>query len=446
MNPMDKIPVTILTGFLGAGKTTLLNRILTEHHGQRIAVIENEFGEIGIDQALVIEADEEVFEMNNGCICCTVRGDLIRILGNLAKRRDRFDRVLVETTGLADPGPVAQTFFVDDEVRARYALDGIVTLVDAKHVHLHLDDSAECREQIAFADVLVLNKADLVSADELAALERRVTAMNRLAKVVRATQADVPLTTVLDVGGFDLDRAVAQKPTFLVPEYPFEWAGTYELAAGGYELVLGPGPDPTIDVLALALPVGEVAEARGPADRALARWVEPDRALAGELLVDAPLPTTIAVGAGGARRRLDLAAPTRLGLYSQHGADEFDLRLERAGARVAPVAVGALAAGHVHDAEVTSVGIHLDRPLDSDRLNQWLGQLLRERGTDIFRMKGILDIAGQDRRFVFQGVHMLFDGRPDQPWGDAVRGSDLVFIGRRLDRAALIAGVEACRA
>jgi G3E family GTPase len=182
MEPMDKIPVTILTGFLGAGKTTLLNRILTERHGQRIAVIENEFGEIGIDQALVIEADEEVFEMNNGCICCTVRGDLIRILGNLAKRRDRFDRVLVETTGLADPGPVAQTFFVDDEVRARYALDGIVTLVDAKHVHLHLDDSAECREQIAFADVLVLNKADLVSADELAALERRVTAMNRLAQ------------------------------------------------------------------------------------------------------------------------------------------------------------------------------------------------------------------------------------------------------------------------
>jgi len=155
---MNKIPVTVLTGFLGSGKTTLLNRILTESHGQRIAVIENEFGEIGIDQALVVNADEEVFEMNNGCIWCTVRGDLVRILGNLMKRRDRFDRILVETTGMADPGPVAQTFFVDDETRDSFALDGIVALVDSKHVSLHIEDSSECKEQIAFADVLVLNK------------------------------------------------------------------------------------------------------------------------------------------------------------------------------------------------------------------------------------------------------------------------------------------------
>src|ERR1700746_1955059 len=159
----SKIPVTVLTGFLGSGKTTLLNRILTEKHGKRIAVIENEFGEIGIDQALVIDADEEVFEMNNGGICCTVRGDLIRILGGLLKRRDRFDHVLVETTGMADPSPVAQTFFVDDEMRDQFRLDGIVTLVDAKHVSLHLGDSDECKEQIAFADVIVLNKTDLVT-------------------------------------------------------------------------------------------------------------------------------------------------------------------------------------------------------------------------------------------------------------------------------------------
>src|SRR5579871_6654424 len=166
-----KIPVTVLTGFLGSGKTTLLNRILTENHGKRIAVIENEFGEIGIDQALVINADEEVFEMNNGCICCTVRGDLIRILAGLRKRRDKFDHVLVETTGMADPSPVAQTFFVDDDVGGSFALDGIVTLVDAKHVACHLGDSRECQEQIAFADVLVLNKADLVTPEELDALE-----------------------------------------------------------------------------------------------------------------------------------------------------------------------------------------------------------------------------------------------------------------------------------
>ena len=189
---MKKIPVTVLTGFLGAGKTTLLNRILSENHGQRIAVIENEFGEIGIDQALVINADEEVFEMNNGCICCTVRGDLIRILGSLMKRRDKFDRILVETTGMADPGPVAQTFFVDDDIRDLFTLDGIVTLVDAKHVQLHLEDSRECQEQIAFADVLLLNKCDLVEPAELDALEARLRSMNATTRMHRTTDAALP--------------------------------------------------------------------------------------------------------------------------------------------------------------------------------------------------------------------------------------------------------------
>ena len=171
METQQRVPVTILTGFLGSGKTTLLNRILSEEHGKRIAVIENEYGEVGIDQALVIDAEEEIFEMSNGCICCTVRGDLIRVLGNLMKRRDKFDYVLVETTGLADPGPVAQTFFMDDEIGSEFALDGIVTLVDAAHINQQLGRSDESTEQIAFADVLVLNKTDLVNGEGLDGLE-----------------------------------------------------------------------------------------------------------------------------------------------------------------------------------------------------------------------------------------------------------------------------------
>ena len=269
---MNKVPVTVLTGFLGSGKSTLLNRILSEKHGKRIAVIENEFGEIGIDQSLVINADEEVFEMNNGCICCTVRGDLIRILGSLMKRRDKFDHILVETTGMADPGPVAQTFFVDEDMRELFALDGIITLVDAKHVQLHIEDSSECKEQIAFGDVLVLNKTDLVTAQELDHVERRIRSMNRMAKVLRSTNADVPIAEVLDVGGFDLDRAVATKPEFLTPEYPFEWAGTFDLADGVYDLTLEDGPDPTIDVVVLPLGASEHAHDRACADRALRVW------------------------------------------------------------------------------------------------------------------------------------------------------------------------------
>jgi G3E family GTPase len=216
------IPVTILTGFLGAGKTTLLNRILTENHGKRIAVIENEYGEVGVDHELVINSDEEIFEMNNGCICCTVRGDLIRILHGLLKRRDKFDRVLIETTGLADPGPVVQTFFMDDEMKAVFKVDAVVTVVDAKHVGLHWEDSREVKEQIAFADVILLNKTDLVEAAALEPLERRIRGINALTRIYRSANADVALDKVLDVHGFDLDRILQMEPHFLGQQHHHE--------------------------------------------------------------------------------------------------------------------------------------------------------------------------------------------------------------------------------
>ena len=211
----DKIPVTVLTGYLGAGKTTLLNRILSEPHGKKYAVIVNEFGEIGIDNDLVVGADEEVFEMNNGCVCCTVRGDLIRIIDGLLRRKGQFDGILVETTGLADPAPVAQTFFADETVGKKTSLDAVVTVADAKWLKDRLKDAPEAKNQIAFADVIVLNKIDLVTPEELKDVELRIRAINPFAKVHKTSRSAVPLDAVLSQGAFDLDRILAIEPQFL---------------------------------------------------------------------------------------------------------------------------------------------------------------------------------------------------------------------------------------
>ena len=213
-----KIPVTVLTGYLGAGKTTLLNRILSEDHGQKFAVIVNEFGEIGIDNDLVVGADEEVFEMNNGCICCTVRGDLIRIMEGLMKRKGKFDAIIVETTGLADPAPVAQTFFVDQEVQDQARLDAVVTVADAKWLSDRLKDAPEAKNQIAFADVILLNKTDLVEAEELEEIEARIRAINPYAKLHKTERCSVPLADVLGRNAFDLDRILEIEPEFLEAE------------------------------------------------------------------------------------------------------------------------------------------------------------------------------------------------------------------------------------
>jgi len=321
----NRLPVTVITGYLGSGKTTLVNHILTANHGKRIAVIENEFGEVGIDDALVIDAEEEIFEMNNGCICCTVRGDLIRILGNLMKRKDKFDYILVETTGLADPAPVAQTFFVDDEVRSQLKLDAIVTVVDAKHLIQHLDDEKEegveneAIEQLAFADRVLLNKVDLVTDVERKEVIRRIRLINANAEIIPTTMSHVDLDRVLGVGAFDLSKVFEMEPEFL------------------------------------------------------------------------------------------------------------------------------LDSEHQHDQSITSVGIDCEGEVSVQKINEWLGWLLGERGTDIFRMKGILNMWGDNRRFVFQGVHMLFDGNPGQPWAEGeVRRNRMVFIGRNLDRKELQERFNSC--
>lgn len=447
MTSVDKVPVTILTGFLGAGKTTLLNHILSKQHGMRIAVIENEFGEIGIDDALVINADEEVFEMNNGCICCTVRGDLIRILGNLMRRRDKFDHILVETTGMADPGPVAQTFFVDDEIREMLRLDGIVTVVDAHHVLLHLEQSNEVREQIAFADVILLNKADLVEPNQLDELEARIRKMNALARIHRTVNADIDIPTVMDLGGFDLDRVLEQRPDFLQKEYPFEWAGAWHLPAGAVELRYGEGPDPFIG--ALLIPLNDDTDA--DLDKAisiaeLAFGREGKRATAGAKWVPDRRVVNLKVPAAG-ERTMTLLIPTDglYALFTEHGPEEFGLRLEKAGAQLEPNKHREFAAAHSHDDEITSVGITLEGALSEEKVNRWLGPLLASKGQDILRTKGILNIAKDNRRFVFQAVHMLLDGGPDRPWqSNEKRQTEIVFIGRNLDRDELTAGLKGC--
>ncbi len=450
MSNPEKVPVTILTGFLGSGKTTLLNRILTEEHGKRIAVIENEFGEVGIDQELVIDADEEVFEMSNGCICCTVRGDLIRVLGNLMKRRDKFDYVLVETTGLADPGPVAQTFFMDDEIREEFSLDGIVTLVDAAHIDQQLGRSDESSEQVAFADVLVLNKSDLVSDESLDELESRLRDMNRMAKILRTERGNVPVDTVLNLSAFDLDQALERRPTFLEPEYPFEWTGVFWLETGRYEMRVQEGPDPQMSLVAVANQSTEEDALHEGAEWCVRQFAEPPQALQPQKVVPLNQHVDLQLQADGQKSFfLEVASPMFVGLFTQHTAEEFDIRLykEQSDDYESDIAVSAertWVAQHEHDDEVTSIAIERDGDVDIQEVNDWLNQLLAEKGVDIFRLKGFISIADDPRRFVFQGVHMLLDSQPERPWGDMPRKNQLVFIGMNLDEEAITAGFDRC--
>jgi G3E family GTPase len=315
------IPVTILTGFLGSGKTTLLNYILKQPHGHRIAVIENEFGEAGIDNELLVQDQgEQIIEMNNGCICCTVRGDLVRILGELAGKRRagtlQFDRVVIETTGLADPAPVAQTFFVDEDITQNFMLDAIVTLVDAKHAPLQLDEHHEVQEQVGFADRILLTKTDLVNPDEVRALRQRLARMNPRARIAESRQGVAALEDLLDIRGFNLNAILEIEPDFLS------------------------------DVT------------------------------------------------------------------------------------------------HEHDDEITSFVFREKRPMDLEKIEDFLSAMVQVHGAQLLRYKGILNIHGVDRRVVFQGVHMLMGSDLAQPWAAGeTRESKMVFIGKDLPREALEKGL-----
>ncbi len=448
MNAADtRVPVTVLTGFLGSGKTTLLNRILTENHGKKIAVIENEFGEVGIDNDLVIGAEEEIFEMNNGCICCTVRGDLIRILGHLMKRRDKFDYIMIETTGMADPGPVAQTFYVDDDMQGKLHLDAIVTLVDAKHIWEHIDDSDEAKEQVAFADVILLNKIDLVAPEDLERLEARIKSMNSMAKIYRSRDAVVEMDKILNVGGFNLDRALEIDPKFMEPEYPFEWSGIYQLNSGTYEWVMGEGPDPAMGAALLPLANTGLAAQEATLMDAVLTFSEDEQALdAGDMLrLGKGQHNQLVLNENGETIfHITIQEPGYYMLFTEHHPEEFEAYLRGAESVLEPLETREYKPDHEHDEEVSSVGITIPGDLQLEKLNGWLSQLLREQGQDIFRMKGVLSVRGWDKRFVFQAVHMLFDGSPDRPWGQDLRQNKMIFIGRNLDRDALENGFRQC--
>src|ERR1041385_8269601 len=440
----QRVPVTVLTGFLGSGKTTVLNHILAGKGKRRIAVIENEFGEVPIDNDLVITAKEELFELSDGCMCCTVRADLIRIMEALGKRAGDFDHVILETTGLADPAPVAQTFFVEDGIKKTARLDNVVTVVDARNVLRHIDESRACLDQIAFADTILLNKCDLATATELAQVEERIRSINSIARIERITRGRVDANAILDHGGFDLDRAVQSKPAFLQAEYPFAHAATFDLEAGNYDLRIKECHEQ---------PMGAVLLSRSKPMRDLEREASSSLSqgvvltVAPKGIVRAGAPVRLKITDKGAKTfKIQVTQAGFYVLFTQGLPKDFDIRLLDDGKRRKPSEAVDYMAGHAHDQSVVSVSLVETGTYDTGKLHAWLEELAHESGDDLYRVKGIVEVAGSDQRYVVHGVHELIEGQFDRAWRDGeARGSQMVFIGRNLNKKALAKGLRTCR-
>ena len=325
--------------------------------------------------------------------------------------------------------------------------DGIVTLVDAFHIGQQLGRSDESTEQIAFADVVVLNKTDLANSDGLDEIETRIREMNRMTKIVRAENAEVPVDTVLNLSAFNLDQALERRPTFLEPEYPFEWTGVYSVEPGEYNLRFDEGPDPSMSLVIMADQETDDTDLRNNAEKCVRYYAEDGKSVSPDETIPVSEHVELDLASDGSKSfNILIEKPMQIGLFAQHTAEEFNIEVVKTDSEVVVPAIAerTWVAQHEHDDEVGSIAIEKDGDVDQEKLNKWLSKVLGEKGIDIFRMKGFLSISGDSRRFVFQGVHMLFDAKPDRPWDDLPRRNQLVFIGRNLDEEEMRKGFEEC--
>jgi G3E family GTPase len=467
-NNDPRIPVTLLTGFLGAGKTTLLNRILAEEHGRKIAVIENEFGEIGIDHDLIEYTEENLIEMNNGCLCCTVRGDLIaglqKILLRVSEQGENLDRVIIESTGMAHPGPVCQTFFLDPEIEENFRLDAVVTLVDLAHLEFHLEPGAEAWEQIAFADLLICNKRDLVTEEVAQKWMLRLKELNPAAPQIVAQMAAVDLHQILDLNAFAVESKLEIRPDFLEEEQPFEWAALVHFPADCVELELAVGPDPSMLCCVLPVCVEDLGDLNDSEKKDLVwkKYVQKARAIfpknphvisPGEVLF-AEESTLLNLDLEGEwppqnleqKYSYKIRVP-QVGTYvffGEHHAEEFDLKMLAGSQDLTPLQTKSFRPNHSHQEEVASIGLEAGL-MDPLRLRDWLNLIAQGLNIDLFRYKGIIALPQCEEQIVLQGVHMIHGLAKGRKWREGEeRRTKIVLIGKNLPRAGIVRDFLAC--